>query len=257
MLDDLRWLGLDWDEGPGLPEVHGPYVQSARTSLYRAALAELQRQGRVYPCACSRRDVLLAAQAPHGGEPVYPGTCRGQPRERVLALAASQRRGVSWRFATAPGVWRFDDGVAGVVTEDVSTTVGDFVVWRADDVPAYQLAVVVDDIVMEMTEVVRGDDLLGSTARQLCLYDALGARAPAFVHLGLVLSEDGGRMAKRLGSLSVGGLRAQGVDPLRLRRVLAESLGVTVGEAETVRAWAAGFDWQRVPKGHWMWPGLG
>lgn len=256
MLDDLAWLGLDWDEGPERPVVHGPYLQSQRTGLYRAALQELQARGRVYPCACSRRDVALASQAPHGAEPVYPQTCRGLDPGRVRAVAAAHKRLVSWRFATEPGVWSFDDRGAGTVTEDVSQEVGDFVVWRADDVPAYQLAVVVDDITMGVTEVVRGDDLLSSTARQLCLYDALGAPAPAFAHLGLVLSQDGERMAKRLGSLSIAGLRGQGVDPGRLMGRLAESLGVRGAEAgQGVRAWAERFVWEGVPRGAWMWPG--
>ncbi len=256
MLDDLAWLGLDWDEGPERPTVHGPYVQSQRTGLYRAALQELQARGRVYPCACSRRDVALASQAPHGAEPVYPGTCRGRDPGRVRAVAAAHRRGVSWRFATLPGLWSFDDRVAGPVTEDVSREVGDFVVWRADDVPAYQLAVVVDDITMGVTEVVRGEDLLSSTARQLCLYDALGASAPGFAHLGLVVSQDGERMAKRLGSLSIAGLRGQGIDPGRLMGLLAESLGVRAAAVgRGVRAWAEGFVWARVPQGPWVWPG--
>ena len=258
-LADLAWLGLDWDEGPERAPVHAPYLQSLRTALYRGALQELQAVGRVYPCACSRRDVALAAQAPHGAEPVYPGTCRALDPEAVLARARALGRGVSWRFATPPGVWAFNDRVAGLVQEDVAAAVGDFVVWRADDVPAYQLAVVVDDLAMEVTEVVRGDDLLGSTARQLCLYAALGATPPRFAHVGLVLGDDGGRMAKRLGSLSIAGLRAQGVSARALAARLAESLGVApacIAAGDGPRQWARGFDWSRAPKGPWVWPGL-
>jgi glutamyl-tRNA synthetase len=224
MLGDLAWLGVDWDEGPDVGGPSGPYLQSERRALYEAALAQLQRQGCVYPCACSRREVELASQAPHGAEPIYPGACRDRASSEVIADARARGRDVAWRFAVPAGTVRFEDRVAGPCAQDVRRDVGDFVVYRADGVPAYQLAVVVDDIAMGVTEVVRGDDLLASTARQLLIYAALGARPPRWAHVPLLVGDDGVRLAKRHGSISIADLRARGVQPSRVRDALVASL---------------------------------
>ena len=143
MYEDLAWLGLSWDEGPGALEPHAPYRQSARAELYREALALLRARGLVYPCGCSRREVEAASRAPHGAEPVYPGTCRGRDPAEVAREAASRGRGVAWRFAVDPtrGAVTVRDALAGDFTQDVAREVGDFVVARADGVAAYQLAV--------------------------------------------------------------------------------------------------------------------
>jgi glutamyl-tRNA synthetase len=228
MLDDLRWLGLDWDEGPGVGGPCAPYAQRDRAPLYAATLDWLRARGLVYPCACSRRDIELASQAPHGAEPVYPGTCRGLDPGAVLARARSQGRGVSWRFRTDPDAPPVvvHDLLRGAFAQQVHRDVGDFVVMRADGVASYQLAVVVDDLAMGITEVVRGDDLLPSTPRQVLIYEALGAAAPAWAHLPLVLGGDGERLAKRSGSMGIAALRARGVSAAWLRGWLLESLGV-------------------------------
>lgn len=254
MLDDLRWLGLTWDEGPVVGGPNGPYAQSARRERYRAALEQLIAAGRAYPCLCSRRDVEQSAQAPHGAEPVYPGTCRGRDPGEVTAEAKLRGRGVSWRFRVDPsrGAVDFDDLVAGSQSQDVAREVGDFVIQRADGVAAYQLAVVVDDIAMEITEVVRGDDLLPSTGRQVLLYEALGATAPRWAHVPLVLGDDGERMAKRHGSLALRVLRARGDDPARLRATLIESLGLPEG-ARDLHAIAQDFTWDSLPRTPTAW----
>jgi glutamyl-tRNA synthetase len=228
MLEDLRWCGLAWQEGPDCGGPCGPYDQSQRGQLYRAAFERLQAAGGVYPCACSRQDVRRALRAPHGGEdePLYPGTCRPRDGRASPAEAAPQprsrdrgaKRAVNWRFRVPDGeTICFVDGHYGPQQFVAGTDFGDFVVWRHDDLPAYQLAVVVDDAAMEITEVVRGADLLKSTARQLLLYRALGLRPPAFFHCPLVTDEQGVRLAKRHDALSLRALRAQGASPEKLR----------------------------------------
>jgi glutamyl-tRNA synthetase len=202
-VEDLAWLGLDWDEGP--------VAQSARITLYEEALQRLKEGGWVYPCACSRRDVMSALAAPHAGEeePLYPGTCRG----RTVGQASGMRR-VSWRMRVADGeAVEFEDGARGRQRFVGGQDFGDFVVWRPDGLPSYQLACVVDDALMGMTEVVRGEDLLASTARQWVLYRALGWEAPRFHHCPLVRDEQGRRLAKRHDALSVRELRRTGWRP--------------------------------------------
>ncbi len=209
---DLRWAGLDWDEGPDVGGPHRPYDQSARLDDYRHALSRLRAGGWLYPCACSRRDVNAAAGAPHdeGAEPVYPGTCR--ERSEPPADAA-----YCWRFRVPDGgKIPFADGRLGAQCFVAGRDFGDFVVWRRDDAPAYELAVVVDDVAMNITEVVRGEDLLLSTARQLLLYAALGHAPPAWFHCPLVRDREGRRLAKRHRSLSLRELRAAGHDPREL-----------------------------------------
>lgn len=227
MLEDLRWLGLAWQEGPDLGGPFGPYTQSERLTLYRAAFERLRVEGQIYPCACSRQDVLRALQAPHAGddEPIYPGTCRPPAvadgntattarTPETTGRDAYRTVACNWRFRVPDGEpVEFVDGGQGAQRFVAGRDFGDFVVWRQDDLPAYQLACVVDDAAMRMTEVVRGADLLRSTARQLLLYRALGLSAPAFFHCPLVVDEQGVRLAKRHAALSLRTLRAQGVAP--------------------------------------------
>lgn len=213
--EDLRWFGFDWQEGPDLGGPHAPYVQSRRLTLYRDAFDRLVAAGCVFPCNCSRRDILNALSAPHAGEeePVYPGTCRSRP-----SPAGSSTR-TAWRFRVPDGeAITFEDSGCGTRTFVAGRDFGDFVVWRGDDFPSYQLACVVDDAAMAITEVVRGMDLLLSTARQLLLYRSLGLAAPRFHHCPLVTDEHGVRLAKRHDSLSLRRLREQGAVPAELRR---------------------------------------
>jgi glutamyl-tRNA synthetase len=214
--DDLRWLGLDWDEGP--------LVQTQRLTLYQQALHQLQRQELVYPCTCSRSDIERAASAPHAEHegPVYPGTCAGR---RVVDAAAMGDRPFAWRFRGSSHYWNFEDRFCGKLTLDPAKLGGDFVVWKAVGTPAYQLAVVVDDAANEITEVIRGDDLLPSTPRQLQLYAALGLQRPAFTHVPLVVGPDGRRLAKRHGDTRLSALRAAGVRAEMVLGLLAWSCG--------------------------------
>jgi len=198
ILDDLRWLGLDWDEGPDVGGPYPPYEQSARGELYAVAFERLRVRGRIYPCFCSRKDIQSAASAPQapGDEAFYPGTCRDLPAAEV-ARRIESGAAHAWRFRVEQATVRpFVDRVRGRY-EAGPGSVGDFVVRRADGVPAYQLAVVVDDIAMKIDEVVRGEDLLASTVRQLLLYEALAATPPDFAHVPLLLGGDGARLSKR------------------------------------------------------------
>ena len=217
-LEDLRWLGLDWDEGPDIGGRYGPYNQSQRLSLYRDAFETLRSAGFLYPCHCSRKDILDALQAPHDGdeEPVYPGTCRP---ERISPGSRRSRPEVAWRFLVKDGRQvQFVDGGCGPQKFVAGVEFGDFVVWRPEGVPSYQLACVVDDAAMRITEVVRGRDLLASTARQLLLYGALGEVAPAFFHCPLVTDERGVRLAKRQDALSLRTLRESGRNPMDIQQ---------------------------------------
>jgi glutamyl-tRNA synthetase len=227
MLADLRWLGLEWQEGPDVGGPHAPYAQSARRAHYLGAWRRLVAGGHVYPCSCSRRDIARAAEAPHEGgqgraqpapddEPHYPGTCR--PRAAGAAHAPAGPAGLNWRFRVPEGEEVvFEDLRQGRQAFVAGRDFGDFVVWRRDDVPAYQLAVVTDDALMGMTEVVRGADLLKSTARQMLLQRALGLRAPRYFHCDLVTDGRGERLAKRHESLSLRHLRAAGLTPVQVR----------------------------------------
>jgi glutamyl-tRNA synthetase len=222
ILEDLTWLGLDWDGEP--------VIQSRRLDLYGTALRRLQEQELVYPCTCSRADVANAASAPHAGSegPDYPGTCA---RRRVADAAGLEGRPYSWRYR-ANGSPSFIDGYRGLVQCDAE---GDFVVWKSAGMPAYQLAVVVDDAAMGITEVVRGDDLIPSTPRQLMLYDAMKSTSPKFVHVPLVVGPDGRRLAKRHGDTRLSALRAAGVKSEALIGLLAWSCG-WLAEPAPVRA---------------------
>jgi glutamyl-tRNA synthetase len=218
-IEDLRWFGFDWQEGPDCGGPFGPYSQSERRTFYAAALAKLRAGGFVYPCTCSRKDIQAATRAPHANdddEPIYPGTCRDK-NPSTLSLQPSTR--FNWRFRVPDGeTISFTDGNCGEQRFVAGKDFGDFVIWRGDDVPAYQLACAVDDAAMQITEVVRGADLLLSTARQILLYRALGVAPPAFYHCALMLDENGKRLAKRHDALSLRALREQGKTPEELRR---------------------------------------
>lgn len=243
MLEDLRWLGIEWTEGPDSGGPFAPYAQSQRRVHYLAAWKKLCEVGCVYPCTCSRKDVAQAAGAPNEGddEPIYPGTCRPakstngavklRPTGPIRLAALAQVRltraavptwvepaGVNWRFRVPDGEEIcFIDLHLGPQRLIAGRDFGDFIVWRRDDVPAYQLAAVVDDAAMRITEVVRGADLLKSTARQILLFRALGLRLPAYYHCDLVRDEVGVRLAKRHDALSIRRLRKLGWTPEQVR----------------------------------------
>ncbi len=220
MIEDLRWFGFDWVEGPDVGGPCAPYNQSERLPHYVAAFEKLRRLGAIYPCFCSRQDILLAINAPHVGEeePIYPGTCRPEHTPSGDRQADLPRAGVAWRFRVPDGKRiGFTDLHLGDQIQSAGVDFGDFVIWRKDDLPAYQLACVVDDAAMEISEVVRGADLVTSTFRQLLLYRALSLQPPDFYHCDLVLDSQGQRLAKRHDSLSLRDLRVQGRRPEDLR----------------------------------------
>ena len=215
MFEDLRWLGIEWTEGPDCGGSFGPYSQSERRPFYLEAWKKLREEGWIYPCSCSRKDLAVAAAAPNEGddEPLYPGTCRNRPD----AGSFDSTLGVNWRYRVPDGTEiEFVDRNLGRQSFVAGRDFGDFVVWRRDDVPSYQLAVTVDDAQMQITEVVRGADLLKSTARQLLLFKALGDDAPDYYHCALVRDSSGMRMAKRHDSASIRHLREQGHTPAQL-----------------------------------------
>ena len=214
-MEDLRWIGIDWDEGPEKGGDYGPYVQSLRIDRYREVLELLKMQRLAYPCRCSRKDVMESAIAPHetGDEPIYGGTCR-PPLGQARRFDPGSEERVNWRFRL-PEIENieFHDGGFGSQSFRPNSDFGDFVLWRHDDIPSYQLAVVVDDHDMKITEVVRGADLLKCTARQILLYHALGWDTPDFFHCPLVTDETGERLAKRTDALSLRSMRESGQTP--------------------------------------------
>jgi glutamyl-tRNA synthetase len=246
ILEDLAWLGLDWDEGPDVGGPHAPYRQSLRLRRYDGAVEQLLADGRAFHCWCSRAEVARAAAAPHGPAddgPRYPGTCRA----RVTKPPRDRRPSV--RLRVDAEMIEFADGVHGAHREDVAAAIGDFIVRRADGIPAYQLAVVVDDAAMGITEVVRGDDLLGSTARQLLLYRALGRVPPRFAHVPLVLGPDGARLSKRHGAVAVRALAERGRTPAHVVGLLAHTLGLQPDGADaTPQSLVAGFTLDRITR---------
>ena len=246
--EDLWWLGLAWDEGGSAGGPDAPYFQSERTALYEAALARLRGMGLVYPCFCTRAQ-LHAASAPHreDGLTVYPGTCRGLTAEDIARLEAAGRKGAP-RLRVPEETVTFTDGHLGEVTEYLPTDCGDFLLRRSDGLFAYQLAVVVDDAAMGVTEVVRGADLLSSTPRQLLLYELLGWEAPEFYHFPLLLSPDGRRLSKRDGDLGLGALRER-YTPEEIIGKLAYLAGQNPGGGpRTPEALAEDFHWDAVPR---------
>lgn len=242
-LADLAALGLDWD---------GEVVrQSDRFDLYEAAIADLTARGLTYPCYCTRREIREAAHAPHGPHPdrSYPGTCRQlSARERAAREAAGRRPALRLRAGAATVV--VHDQLAG----EHHGTVDDVVLRRNDGVPAYNLAVVVDDAAQDITEVVRGDDLLASTPRQVHLQHLLGLATPAYLHVPLVLGSDGERLAKRHGAVTLRALAAAGIGVDEVRSILAASLGwCERGEPVSAADLIARFEPSRLPRTPWRW----
>ncbi len=239
MLEDLRWLGLAWQEGPDVGGASGPYVQSERLAMYREAWRSLAAGGYIYPSPHSRKDIAGALLAPHdepsgahgaalsgasagAEEAIFPISLRPADIEPPLGMniPAIEPGAMNWRFRVPDGqVIAFDDGRAGTVKRTAGADFGDFLVWRRDGFPSYELAVVADDHAMRIAEVVRGEDLLTSTARQILLYRALGWAPPRFFHCPLVRDAAGRRLAKRDAAMSLRGLRDSGVDPAALRAV--------------------------------------
>jgi glutamyl/glutaminyl-tRNA synthetase len=214
--DDLKWIGLAWAEGPDCGGAYGPYSQSERRRLYLEHWERLRDGGAIYPCTCSRKELALAATAPNDvdDESIYPGNCRVREDATSFRVPA----GVNWRFRVPDGQEiAFLDERLGAQSYVAGSDFGDFVIWRRDDVPAYQLAVVADDHAMQISEVVRGADLLKSTARQLLLYRALGFPAPLFYHCDLLRDDMGTRLAKRHDALSIRHLRECGWTAAQVR----------------------------------------
>jgi glutamyl-tRNA synthetase len=249
---DLQWLGLDWDEGP--------YAQSERMPAYQEALERLKRSELVYPCTCTRAEIARSASAPHAEdeEPVYPGTCSG----RSVAEGARLEEGsFAWRFRVPDGDVSWDDLFLGPISLSPRRSGGDFVVARSPFVPSYQLAVVADDQAMGITQVIRGDDLVPSTPRQMLLDGALGGDGRTYGHVSLVQGADGRRLAKRDGSIKLATLREQGIYPCRLVGWLARSCGWSEDvEPSTPADWIDRYDPTSIPRGACAidpsaWPG--
>lgn len=227
-LADLRWLGLNWDEGPDVGGAWGPYTQSERLGDYDRVLKRLVDGGSVYACGCSRADVRAAQSAPHlqhGGETPYAGTCRPMDGESRRLVGERGGYRLSVHALGSDAVVQLDDAWLGPGTEDVRETCGDFLLGRPG-APTYQLAVVTDDIAMGITDVVRGRDLAGSTARQMLLHRVLGQRAPRFAHHPLLVDEGGQKLSKRDQSLSLARVREGGAEAGALRAELGAAIGL-------------------------------
>jgi len=241
MLEDLRWLGLRFDGQP--------VFQSHRLDLYRAAFERLRTAGRVYPCHCTRSEIARVVAAPHGpGDdgPRYPGTCLALSPDESAEHARG--RPPAWRFRPAEGRTEVHDLLHGTLVQDVAKEVGDFVVLRNDGVPSYQLAVVVDDAAMGITHVLRGDDLLSSTPRQVQLCQALGLAVPVYAHVPLLLGPDGKRLAKRAGTPSLGEIRDRGIPPERLIGLLAHWAELGDGSPMSLDSLVPRFTLNRLPR---------
>ena len=227
IIADLRWLGLDWDEGPDVGGPYGPYIESDRGNLYREHLDRLLSLDAVYPCYCSREDIAQAASAPHAPhrDNVYPGTCRDIER-RERQRARHPERQAAYRFRLVQESIEVRDQIQGRQRQRLTGPSDDFVVWRSDGTAAYQLAVVVDDALMHIGEVVRGDDLLDSTPLQIALYGAFGYRPPTFAHVPLWFGDNGERLAKRVHSAGLQSLRSSGARPRDVVGMMAASCGL-------------------------------
>ena len=241
LADDLRWLGLDWDEGGDVPG----YRQSGRAAVYEDALARIARQAKVYPCWCTRAE-LHAASAPHAsdGTPLYSGRCRGLSDEERAARAG---RPAALRVEVPDETITWTDGHYGPQKENLARECGDFVLRRSDGLWAYQLAVTADDAAMGVTEVVRGRDLLGSTARQIWLHRLLGHEPPRYCHLPLLTAPDGRRLSKRERDLDLGALRARYSAPELVGRIAA-MLGIGDGSPAEPRDLIPLFSWDKIPR---------
>jgi glutamyl-tRNA synthetase len=247
-LVDLRWLGLDWDEGPDVGGPYSPYLQSERQGLYDEALERLASRGQLYDCFCSRKEIAAAASAPHPQEdegPAYPGTCLRLPPD----APRRSRSQSALRSRVPPGEVRFHDLLQGDRSFTPYVDCGDFVVRRKDGVAAYQLAVVVDDDAMRITDVLRGADLLASTARQILLYRALELEPPRWTHVPLLLGADGERLSKRHGAVSLRELRQADIPPERVVGWLAATCNLArTGSEWTPRDLVPLFDLGRIPR---------
>jgi glutamyl-tRNA synthetase len=251
-LSDLRWLGLDWDEGPDVGGPNGPYVQSQRGSIYEEVLERLKATESVYPCTCTRAEIERFASAPHAGEegPSYPGTCAHRTASDALALSD---RLFAWRFRVPLGTVTWNDLFLGSMELDPSQTGGDFIVSRHGVCASYQLAVVADDAQMGVNQVIRGNDLASSTPRQILLYQRLGWPVPQFGHVPLAMGADGRRLAKRDGSLKLATLREAGVDLRRLIGCLVETCGLSHSIVPSMpQDWVKSFDPAVIPKEPWV-----
>ena len=253
-ITDLAWLGLDWDEDPEAGGPFAPYVQSERSEIYEAALRILLEAGRLFPCTLSRKELSSISSAPHPGdeEAPYPASARPTSLAPGWYDRLQAGGGAALRFRVSDDAVRFVDRVHGEIEERVA---GDFVLKRRDGLYAYQLAVAVDDWLMRIDEVVRGADLLGSTARQIQLLEALGARRPSHAHVPMVLTNEGEKLSKRDDALTLRSLRESGVRAPQLVGYLAWSLGlldqpVAVPASDLV----ASFTWSRIPPEDWRLP---
>ena len=244
MLDELRWLGFDWDDAPE--------IQSQRRTYYSEIFQILRREEALFPCVCTRGEMLAASQgAPQAGgehELRYPGTCRARSEDFLLELAQQMSREPAWRLKTEPGAVVFDDLLFGPQSIDVNADCGDVIVARAPDNPSYQLAVVADDIATGVTEVVRGADLIPSTARQILLYNLLGATPPVYGHVPLMVGPDGLRLAKRHGDARIGSLREKGVRPKRIIGTLARWSGLCDSAEMTLSGLIAHWSWNKIKR---------
>lgn len=250
ILTDLRWLGLDWDEGPDIGGPFAPYSQDDRRELYKQAIDKLTLSGLVYPCFCSRAELHSPTLAPHAGETEwrYPGTCKLLGDQQRLFRMQQGKRPLL-RVAVPDKNYTFTDGIQGVFTQNLHTACGDFVVQRSDGVHAYQLAVVVDDALMSISQVVRGSDLLASTVKQLYLYEILELPPPAFAHVPLLIDQSGQRLSKRQQSLTLSALRQKGVKAERIIGYLAWRAGlIEYDESVAARDLVVDFSLHRISR---------
>lgn len=224
-LDDLRWLGLDWDYGPDVGGPHQPYTQTERVQIYLDELDALKARQCVYPCTCSRSEIARSASAPHESVdgPVYPGTCRGRESGDSRLWKPDE---FAWRWRASDATIELDDSVRGRSSRNVARELGDFIVARGTGWPAYQLAVVVDDFLMGVTEVVRGDDLLSSTFRQIDILKHMSRPIPVYAHVPLIIGPDGRRLAKRHGDTRLSFFRELGIEPHAIVGFLAWTAGL-------------------------------
>lgn len=250
--DDLKWFGMDWDAGGS--EGGEQWYQSNRFAVYKRYFDQLERRGLLYPCFCSRAE-LHTAQAPHrsDGTYIYAGTCRRLTPQQIAEKR--RRRPPAVRVIVPNQEVSLIDGCQGVYAQNLAEDCGDFILRRSDGVYAYQLAVVVDDAEMGVTEVVRGRDLLESTPRQIYLYEQLGLPIPKFYHIPLLTAPDGRRLSKRDGDLDLGVLRAKFGRPEPIIGMLAAAVGLRpTAQPVTLQDLAADFSWDGIPKGDAVLP---